>query len=342
MINTSPARQTNSQPANTQSSRATPSSGVPSGSAQVEECLAVAALAMGDWAAVARHCDRLSREMPDRFDVWLNLSAAALHLEQSEQAVDAATQALRIRSSSADAQLNLALALHQAGHGDMAMDHYRQAIQLGCSSQAASWNLALLEADSGNAAVAIEMLNAFKAPDADWTCDVQAEKGSLLLAIDRCAEAVPYLEAAAGQADADWQARFNLGVARLRAGQAALALDAFEAIREQGIEDVEILWAVAAAASAAGDGKRLSLARRALRDRGETVTELTFNLGLHLEAEGRDADAVRAYSEALKERPLFAEALVNLSHVLGRLGQREQSLACWQRAIALKPELAEA
>ena len=80
--------------------------------------------------------------------------------------------------------------------------------------------------------------------------------------------------------------------------------------------------------------------RRTLREKGETVTELTFNLGLHLEEKGRDTDALRAYSEALKERPLFAEALANLAHVLNRLGQVEQSADCWQRAIALKPELA--
>ena len=99
-------------------------------------------------------------------------------------------------------------------------------------------------------------------------------------------------------------------------------------------------WAVATAATAAGDGKRLSSVSRTLREKGETVTELTFNLGLHLEEKGRDTDALRAYSEALKERPLFAEALANLAHVLNRLGQVEQSADCWQRAVALKPELA--
>jgi protein O-GlcNAc transferase len=311
------------------------------GSAQVEECLAVAALAMEDWAAVARHCDRLSKELPDRFDVWLNLTAALLQTGQASEAVSAAQQALKLKPSSADAHLNLALALHQAGDGPEAMGHYRQAIQLGCSLPAVNWNLALLEADSGNAAVAIEMLNAFRAPDAAWARDLQAEKGSLLLLAGRYKEAVPYLEASAGPGG-DWQSSFNLGIAQLRSGQAALGLQTFESIREEAESDPEYLWALAAAATAAGDGKRLSLARRALRERGETVTELTFNLGLHLEAEGRDTDAVRAYSEALKERPLFTEALVNLAHVLGRLGQEEQSLECWRRAVALKPELAEA
>ena len=79
---------------------------------------------------------------------------------------------------------------------------------------------------------------------------------------------------------------------------------------------------------------------RALRDKGETVTELTFNLALQLEAHGRDGDAIRAYSEVLKERPLFAEALANMAHVLARLGQAEQSQACWQRAVSVRPELA--
>jgi tetratricopeptide (TPR) repeat protein len=134
---------------------------------------------------------------------------------------------------------------------------------------------------------------------------------------------------------------FNLAVAQLQSGRAGQALETFETLQQQNPEDVEVLWAVAASASAAGDGKRLSAARRALREQGETVTELTFNLALQLEAHGRDGDAIRAYSEVLKERPLFAEALANMAHVLARLGQGEQSQACWQRAVALRPELAE-
>ena len=94
-----------------------------SGSAQVEECLAVAALAMEDWGAVARHCERLAGEFPERFDIWLDLAAAQLHLGQGAEAVAAARQALRLKPSSGDAQLNLALALHLADEGAEAVGH---------------------------------------------------------------------------------------------------------------------------------------------------------------------------------------------------------------------------
>ena len=40
--------------------------------------------------------------------------------------------------------------------------------------------------------------------------------------------------------------------------------------------------------------------------------------------------------------PKFAEALLNLGHVLMALGQEDEARSCWRRAIREKPELAQA
>jgi tetratricopeptide (TPR) repeat protein len=312
------------------------------GAAQVEECLAVAALAMQDWQALALHCERLAALTPERFEIWLNLAASLVHLGRGEEAVAAASQAVRLQGNSGEAHLNLALALHQAGRGEESAPHYRQAIQHGAATAEAHWNLSLLESAGGATAAAVDHLSKVATQDAAWKRDMQSERGALMLALDRATEAVPVLRSAAQADEGDLQARFNLGLALLRTGEAAQALEAFEVVRNHEMGNVDVLWAVAVAASAAGDGKRLSAARRSLRDQGETITELTFHLALHLEDQGRDADAMKAYSEVLKERPLCAEALANLSQVLSRLGQDEQSQACWQRAVSLKPEFAAA
>jgi Flp pilus assembly protein TadD len=50
---------------------------------------------------------------------------------------------------------------------------------------------------------------------------------------------------------------------------------------------------------------------------------------------------VQLYKEALTGSPDFAEALLNLGIALEALGQTEEARASWQKALALKPELAK-
>jgi protein O-GlcNAc transferase len=55
---------------------------------------------------------------------------------------------------------------------------------------------------------------------------------------------------------------------------------------------------------------------------------------------GSQEEAVRLYREALAASPDFAEALLNLGIALDSLGQKEEARTSWQKALALKPELA--
>ena len=52
-------------------------------------------------------------------------------------------------------------------------------------------------------------------------------------------------------------------------------------------------------------------------------------------------DAVVAYSEALAINPGFAEANLNLGHVLKSLGKDDDARACWDKALAIKPDLVQ-
>jgi tetratricopeptide (TPR) repeat protein len=47
------------------------------------------------------------------------------------------------------------------------------------------------------------------------------------------------------------------------------------------------------------------------------------------------------YREALEERPEFAEALLNLGHVLKSQGRPDEARDCWKQALDKKPELAQ-
>ena len=78
-----------------------------------------------------------------------------------------------------------------------------------------------------------------------------------------------------------------------------------------------------------------------LEELGETLPELSYNIGILLERSNLHEDAARSYRRAAKEKPGFAEALLNLGHALKALGQEQEAKDCWQQALAAKPELAE-
>jgi len=55
---------------------------------------------------------------------------------------------------------------------------------------------------------------------------------------------------------------------------------------------------------------------------------------------GNNDRALNCYQMAVEEEPEFAEALLNLGHVLKHAGQEEEALERWRKALELKPELA--
>jgi tetratricopeptide (TPR) repeat protein len=52
-------------------------------------------------------------------------------------------------------------------------------------------------------------------------------------------------------------------------------------------------------------------------------------------------DAAEYYRHALQENASFAEALLNLGHVMRALNREDEAQSCWRRALREKPELAQ-
>ena len=61
------------------------------------------------------------------------------------------------------------------------------------------------------------------------------------------------------------------------------------------------------------------------------------NLGLALKGDSQWAEAERSLREAVRLRPDFAAAFTNLGIVLTELGEHDQAMACYTRALALPP-----
>ena len=67
-----------------------------------------------------------------------------------------------------------------------------------------------------------------------------------------------------------------------------------------------------------------------------------YNLGHALAADGRTAEAARAYASALELKPSYAEAHHNLGNALARLGQPLAAISHYEAAIRLEPGYASA
>jgi tetratricopeptide (TPR) repeat protein len=66
-----------------------------------------------------------------------------------------------------------------------------------------------------------------------------------------------------------------------------------------------------------------------------------YNAGLICQKRGHFADAISFYQQAIEADPQFAEALLNMGHAQMALGNEDQALASWRRAIKEKPSLAD-
>jgi tetratricopeptide (TPR) repeat protein len=77
-----------------------------------------------------------------------------------------------------------------------------------------------------------------------------------------------------------------------------------------------------------------------LGELGQTMPELSYNIGILLQRSNLHEEAARSYRRAAAEKPGFAEALLNLGHAFKALGQDQEARTCWQKAVEAKPELA--
>ena len=67
---------------------------------------------------------------------------------------------------------------------------------------------------------------------------------------------------------------------------------------------------------------------------------LAFNEGTQKLREGKPEQAVKLLRDALKQRPVFPEAQINLGVGLAALGQTEEAESLYRDVIRLRPQMA--
>ena len=312
---------------------------VESALAPLEEGLAAAALGVGDWRSVIKHCTRLVSARPEHFEAWYNLGVARQQMGEAREAEYAYRQALQVRPDSADALLNLGMSLQIQEDIAGARAQYERLLELRPDCVPALWNLGLLLEQQGEVEAASQKYERITAHDpaqaetwfrlgfvrlhqGEWACAAAA--------FERFEELVPD----------SWEAALNLAIACQRLGRYKQAVTLFERVLAEQPGNGVALQGLGLAAAGVGQIEVVVGVRKKLAQAKQPTAGLTFQVARWLEEKGRREDAIRVYCDALKEQPMFPEALLNLGHLLAAEGKTAEASECWRRALTLRPELA--
>src|SRR5947209_8696180 len=133
-------------------------------------------------------------------------------------------------------------------------------------------------------------------------------------------------------------ARVDLGQVYLDLEGWSAAIEQADAIRLRAQDSPGELYIRGVALNGLGNhAQAVPFLARALR-LGAPTPEVQKAYGDSLAALGRDADAEKAYREALAQRPKYGEALVGLASLLGRQGRRDGATEVLNQARAAAPQ----
>src|SRR5262249_43505630 len=115
----------------------------------------------------------------------------------------------------------------------------------------------------------------------------------------------------------DWlEALLNLGLACWKFEDLDAATETFNRALAIQPKNTDALRALTAIAIERKDHKRAWELHQKLTALGERSIELSYNLGLLLQAAGENKLAAECYQIAVEKKPDFSEALLNLGHAL--------------------------
>jgi tetratricopeptide (TPR) repeat protein len=313
--------------------------GAAPGSESQEEQSAARALAAGDYRTAIRFCSRLVQMQPSHFEAWLNLGVARQKVGENEDAVFAYHQALRLRPNAYQPHLNLGILRQSLGDLSNAADSYQAVLRTSPRVEVALWNLALIRERDGKSDEAEQLYRLLLEVNPAMV-DARFRLGYLLLQRDSFKDAA---ETFAGclEKRRNWtEARINLAIANYRLNNLSEALSEFESIVAMDPRNAEAWLGIASIAMASNQWARVAEANLRLKQLDATSAELSFNLALHCEDAGNESEAEGLYRDALREQPVFPEALLNLGNLLERRGEMDEARFCWKRAVEFKPDLA--
>jgi tetratricopeptide (TPR) repeat protein len=303
------------------------------GTRQASEAQAYSAIVAGSWEDAALHLAQLA-ESDTLPDDWAYARAFALwRCGQRESAETELDALLRHRPNHGPALLLRGVLAEDAGQPAEALASFRKAATQTPDSDAAAWNVARLAARQGKADVCREAAKSLidrnsNSPEG-WFAN-----GMAALLERRAGDATRAFSEAL-RLHRDWaEAEWNLGVGLLDSDPTASfrSLEkAYEALNRQVPAEPLVR-----AALAAGRADRALTVLEALPEASVISPELIFNLALYFHESAKLDVAERLYRRVIAARAPFADAHVNLGHLLLATGNPGNAETMWSEATVLE------
>lgn len=289
--------------------------------------------------------------------------------------------AASLQPQSASVHNNLGSTLQDMGRLDEAEAAYRRTVALQPGHAGAHYNLGLIHKNAGDREVAAVHLRKALEADPELL-EARIHWGMLQDDDGALAQAAAQARLRLAHAPHNPSARMNLalalserGLLRKRQGDAALAVALMEEALTVRPDDAVTRNNLANALLNLDRAAEAEAHLRAALKAAPAMPETHFHLGNALKAQEKHDEAIAAYEAALALRPAFFKARINLSGLLNRrgdyaralasyeagiaadpaaelwsgrgvvlqaLGQHDEALASFERACALKPDLADA
>jgi tetratricopeptide (TPR) repeat protein len=309
------------------------------GSRQALEARAFAAALGEDWDAALE----LLEQFPDTAslpDDWAYARAFAFwRAGRGDDAAAAVDDLLGQRPDHAPALLLRGALRERNGETALALDDFADAASRLPGSFAAAWNLARLAALAGEPDRCGDAARTVAELD-PGSAEAAFARGLAALLGRRPAEAIDAFTEAA-RLRPEWaDARWNLGLSLLGAGEPARAAKTLESAGVALGGAVPVLPLVLAAMENRQPERALQLLESAgALDGGGSATvplELLYNLAFDFQQSARLDEAARLYRTVIALGPEFADAHINLGHLLLSAGKPEEAEALWTAAAELE------
>ncbi|WP_071592082.1 tetratricopeptide repeat protein [Baaleninema simplex] len=315
-------------------------------SAEVYKWMGNAWQGLGD-AQQAGNCYARALEFDPNFvEVYANLGSLAATQQHWAAAIRYFQKAISLNPKFAGAYRNLARVWQQVGREVEALDAWYEALRLDPQAVPLVEHRQLAQRffSRGEWTRAIECWQRLPERDAKLRSIAYRKMGEALQQLGKVREAQMCFQAANGNGAetlAGAQGQETLAAAVRRNGTSIYK----EAYRKEDVllpqADPEALHLLAEAYC---DRQQWVKAIRACREalRVRPMAQTYKLLGNALQATGNLSEAERAYGEALRLQPKFAEVYANLGSLYALRRQWEKAIAAFRRALRLEPEFAGA
>lgn len=303
------------------------------GTRQADEALAYSAVIASEWKTAAGHLERLGSQdsLPED---WAYARAYSLwKCGKPEAAIQVIDELLKLKSNHGRSHLLRGVLLEEQGSLTEALTAYRRAVAQNPDAEGAWWNIARLSAADGRAdgcqQAAKAILDRNRNSAEGWYA-----KGLAAIIDNQVSDAEKAFSEAL-RIRPEWaEAQWNLGLSLLEAGEPGKS----EAILRKAFSTLDgQVSAEPLARAVLANGEPAKALQLIDGVAGEGVSpELLYNIGVSLQEQGAMEGAEACYRRAIETGAPFADAHINLGHVLLATGRPADAETVWSQAAELE------